>query len=77
MQVNAEYTDTFCGEANYCWVRRATLPHIPGEKQAATMRRVKREMGLTGYVGRTHNYGDMLEWRPLGMCTVLFVTFTE
>jgi hypothetical protein len=38
-QVEVEYTDTFGGEANYCWVKRETLtpaarhlqpsPHAP------------------------------------------------
>ena len=26
---NVEYTDTFAGEANYCWVRRATIELVP------------------------------------------------
>jgi hypothetical protein len=25
MQYDIEMTDTFAGEANYCWVRRATI----------------------------------------------------
>jgi hypothetical protein len=25
---NVEYTDTFAGEANYCWVQRAVI-HVP------------------------------------------------
>ena len=77
MQVNAEYTDTFGREANYSWVKRVCLPYIEGEKRPATMRRVKRELGLTGLQGRTQDYGDVIEFRPYGMCTVLFVTFGE
>lgn len=29
---NVEYTDTFAGEANYCWVRRATIEVLPLER---------------------------------------------
>jgi hypothetical protein len=75
MQINAELTDTFGGEANYSWVRRSVLPYIEGEKQSATMRRVKRDFCLSGVRGRTVSYGDTIEFRPWGMCQVLFVTF--
>ena len=29
---NIEYTDTFCGEANYSWVRRAQVSLLPLER---------------------------------------------
>lgn len=29
---NVEYTDTFAGEANYSWVRRATIEVLPLER---------------------------------------------
>lgn len=31
MQFDVEYTDTFSGEANYSWVRRASLTGVPGK----------------------------------------------
>lgn len=42
-----EYTDTFGGEANYCWVRRATIEVVPMEPDtvytsAATIARKRR-----------------------------------
>ncbi len=90
---NIEYTDTFCGEANYCWVRRAKI-HMPelthygydgGTNYAKAnriynrelMRRAKAEMGLTGVRGRSDHHGDSSEFRPYGMCTVLFVNWSE
>jgi hypothetical protein len=78
MAIIAEYTDTFGGEANYSWVKRVELPkqlehHTPRE----IMRRAKAEMGLTGVRGRTYTGGDMIEFRPYGMCTVLFVFWQE
>ena len=69
----AEFTDTFGGEANYSWVRRATIPAT--ESRRALMRRAKAALGLSGVRGRSYDYGDMLEFRPSGSCTVLFITF--
>lgn len=75
MTWSVEHTDTFGGEANYSWVRRATI-EAPDSRQAI-MRRAKAAVGLTGVRGRTHNFGDMLEFRPYGQCTVMFVTWSD
>ena len=88
-----EYTDTFAGEANYCWVRRGkvTMPELThygydgstnysrAERIAnrELMRRVKAELGLSGVRGKTYHYGDMIEFRPYGSATVLFITYAE
>jgi hypothetical protein len=88
-----EYTDTFAGEANYCWVRRGkvTMPclthygydgsssYSKANKIAARelMKAVKAELGLTGIRGCVHHYGDMTEFRPYRMNTVLFITWSE
>jgi hypothetical protein len=72
-----EYTDTFGGDANYSWVRRATMPSKPNETQRSIMRRAKAEMGLTGLKGETCNFGDLLQFHPNGYCTVLFVQWEE
>ena len=84
-----EYTDTFGGEANYSWVKRAkvTMPELThygydggtnyGKANRVytreLMRAAKAEMGLTGVRGTTHNHGDMIEFRPYRSCTVLFI----
>ena len=79
-----EYTDTFAGEANYSWVTRRglTVSEPQGEGAKARKeydRRVKREakaaVSLTGIRGQWSEYGDTMEFRPSGMCRVLFVTF--
>lgn len=75
MVVDAEYTDTFGGEANYCWVKRARLLVPTWMKDSEVMRLVKAELGLSGLRGRKYDYGDFIEFRPYGMCTVLFVNF--
>jgi hypothetical protein len=90
---NVEYTDTFAGEANYAWVRRATVTmpelthygydggtnYAKANKvyQRELMKRAKAEMGLTGARGRTYHHGDMSEFRPYGSCTVLFITYAD
>jgi hypothetical protein len=91
---DVEYTDTFGGEANYSWVRRAQIA-MPEEERdtvytsAATiakrrrayrkllMRRAKAAVGLTGVRGRVESYGDVIEFRPYGSCTVMFVTYAD
>jgi len=88
-----EYTDTFAGESNYCWVKRGkvTVPELThfgydGSKgyskankaqRVQIMRKVKRELGLTGIQGTLEEYGDMIEFRPYGMATVLFITYCD
>jgi len=88
---DVEYTDTFGGEANYSWVRRATisvpeLTHygydgssgfVKAEKIAnrELMKAAKAAMGLTGVRGVTYHRGDMSEFRPYRACTVMFVNF--
>lgn len=88
-----EYTDTFAGEANYCWVKRGkvSMPELThygydgsqGYTRAnriekrELMRKVKAELGLTGMRGVTSDYGDMIEFRPYGSCTVLFINWCE
>ena len=93
MTYNIEYTDTFGGEANYSWVRRAsvTMPELThygydgGTNYVKAnrvftrelMRKAKAEIGLTGVRGVRYDHGDMIEFRPYGSCTVMFVTFGE
>lgn len=93
MQYNIEYTDTFGGEANYCWVRRAsvTMPELThygydgGTNYSKAnrvyerelMRKAKAALGLTGTRGTVSRYGDMIEFRPYGSATVMFINHKE
>ena len=72
----AEYTDTFGGEANYCWVKRTTFS-VKTNSNLAILRKAKALMGLSNVRGRTEDWGDTLCFKPYGSCTVLFVTYTE
>lgn len=90
---SVEYTDTFAGEANYCWVKRATI-HMPeltaygydgGTNYSAAnkrytrelMRRAKAAVGITGLRGKRETWGEMEIFRPYGTATILFVTWGE
>ena len=93
MTYAVELTDTFGGEANYCWVRRArvTMPELTHygydggtnyakanrTYQRELMKRAKVAVGMTGARGVTTSYGDGYEFRPYGVCAVLFVTWTD
>lgn len=69
-----EVTDTFGGDANYCWVRR--------EKSCATtdrgvVRALKRLMGITGDRADVSNFGDAIEVRPIGRDAPCIVGFAH
>lgn len=90
MNYSIEYTDTFAGEANYCWVKRASVAmpelthygydggsnYCKANKiyQRELMKRAKAAVGLTGARGRVTSYGETIEFRPHGCATVLFIT---
>ncbi len=80
MAWRCEYTDTFAGEANYSWVRRALIADGGGnESQASLMRRAKAALGINGLRGRTHKQsgtGDY-EFRPWGVCAVAFISWDD
>lgn len=87
---SVEYTDTFNGDANYAWVRRAkvTMPELTHygydgstnytkankSYQRELMRRAKAAVGLTGARGARSDLGDTIEFRPYGSATVLFIS---
>jgi len=83
MTFQVELTDTFGGEANYSWVKRAKVeaPEFdtvePKGYQQTVMRRAKAAVGMTGVRGVTYSYGDGYEFRPYGMCAVMFVNWID
>jgi hypothetical protein len=72
--LDCELTDTFGGEANYSWVRRAEAELSDGATDRAIVRAGKAALGLTGCRCRTFNHGDQWELRPAGSLTVAFLT---
>ena len=75
--INYEYTDTFNGAANYCWVKRGTIDTKEGENfsDIAAVRRVKRALGLENVKCRREVYGETIALHPYGSCTVIFIDF--
>ena len=73
-----EVTDTFGGEANYCWVLRGTtkVNSRRGKIEAA-----KKLAGWNGWCRvNVSDYGDMLEIHPTqtsGVLQVAFVTWQD
>lgn len=88
-----ELTDTFGGEPNYSWVKRASvampeLAHYGYDGgtnyakanrtyQRELMRKAKAAVGLTGVRGVTSQLSEGYEFRPYGMCQVMFVTWAD
>lgn len=69
----AEYTDTFGGEANYSWVRRAEFEAPADASQRVIVTAGKAALGLTGVRCETVDCGDWFQLRPIGSCTVAFL----
>ena len=67
-----EVTDTFGGEANYCWVERSKL-RVPDDiSDLALVRRIKSAAGYSGIRGRATVIGDSVEIRFPDRCVVIF-----
>ena len=75
-----EHTDTFGGEANYCWVRRYEINargKTPKGERLSLVRQAKALCGLSGVRAKTSVYDDTLEIRPNGICQVIFITWID
>jgi hypothetical protein len=68
---NYEYTDTFGGEANYCWVKRG---EVLAKNWLGAVRKVKTELELNGVKCKREFYGDMIRLVPYRTCTVVFIS---
>lgn len=85
-----EYTDTFAGEANYCWVERGTVSvpelthygydgsqgYTKADKAQTRelIKRVKRELGITERHVK-EDYGDTIRLDFPG--TVCFIQYSD
>ena len=74
MIANVEFTDTFGGEANYCWVERQSF-ECEGMTDRQIERKARELVGLSGIRCRREDFGDMVAWYPRNSCTVAFLTF--
>lgn len=78
-----EHTDTFGGEANYCWVRREIRTDLGGKSNRAVVRALKAFAEFTGLRCQTYSngtHGDFIEVRPVGRhapCQIAFATWCD
>lgn len=77
MAIAIEHTDTFGGEANYCWVRRAYIINDEKLTDLQVMRRVKKWAGISGHRCRVDDLGYGVAIYPTGFCQVIFVNYAE
>lgn len=70
-----EVTDTFSGEANYCWVRRDTASGKLSKR--GIVRAIKALMGHTGRSAIVYDSGDMVEVRVPSRCLIGFATWQD
>lgn len=68
-----EYTDTYGGEANYCWVKRRDVYVPTTMTDRAVIRAAKAWAGINGVRATTCKHGDLIEIRPRHAATVLFI----
>jgi len=57
---SVEMTDTFSGEANYCWVHRALIDAPCDATSRLLIRRAKKALGISTPHRVTLDSGDML-----------------
>lgn len=74
MRYLCEHTDTFGGEANYSWVEREEISLPDCASDLAVVRAAKAALGLSGVRCRRSDVGDLLELRPCGSCSVVFIS---
>lgn len=76
MRYDIEMTDTFGGEANYCWVRRATIEAPATATSQMLVRRAKRALGITGR-HKICDFGDLIRLDLIGACICIFISPTH
>ena len=72
-----ELTDTFAGEANYSWVKRATLVYATEPTDRVLILAAKRALGLTGIKCTRDDWHDTsatIQLDPRGLCQRAFIT---
>lgn len=73
MKWSVTYTDTFGGEANFCWAYQYRIETPEDASRLLVMRRAKAAAGLNGVRGVTEEDCSGYTFRPHGMNTILFV----
>lgn len=76
MKYQITITDTFGGEANFSWVRRAIFEAPDTASDSLLIRRGKKALNLTGR-HQAASIGDTIELRWPGECIVAFIEAKE
>lgn len=71
---DCELTDTYAGEANYSWVKRATLIYKDQPTDRKLTQDAKRVLGLTAHRCRRDDCQDTIQLDPIGWCQRAFIT---
>lgn len=74
MRYLCEHIDTFGGEANYAWVIREEISLPDQASDLSIVRAAKAALGLSGVRCRRSDLGELLELRPYGSCSVVFIS---
>jgi len=72
-----EITDTFGGEANYCWVVREKIALPAHASKRQLVQKAKALAGWTGWRCKVHDFGDLIRIEPQGACLVAFVSWMD
>jgi hypothetical protein len=72
-----EQTDTFGGEANYCWVRQWQTEIPESYTRAWIVRKIKEQLGWTGDKISVEDWGDYLTLRHSRHCEIAFATLRD
>ena len=72
-----EHTDTFGGEANYCWLRKYKIDIPESYNRSWIVRKVKEQLGWTGDRVLVEDWGDYLTLRHSRHCEIAFATLVD
>lgn len=73
---SVEMTDTFAGEANYCWVHRVEIDAPSDATSQTLIRRAKKALGLAPCRHRTQDWGDLIRLDLANNPICIFITPT-
>ncbi len=71
---SVEMTDTFSGEANYCWVQRALIDAPCDASSKMLIRRAKKALGISTPRRVTYDNGDMIRIDLRNHCICIFIS---
>jgi hypothetical protein len=93
MKFTYEYTDTFAGDANYCWVKRGSISvpelthygydgshgYVKANKAQSReiVRKVKACLGITGIRCNREDWGETIVLRPRGRAEIVFIDYAD